>query len=117
MNVWLKKKGIRRCVYHYQGSASFEGNQAEKLLKNVDSLEQAVMSQTGQDTIIKAMPFIQVMRLFKKVVDACFGQALHNSYPTCINDFMVAYRSLGISIPLKVVLDIVIKLFMTRFLV
>ena len=100
MNSWLKKEVIRRCVY--QGSASFEGNQAEKLLKKVDSLEEAVMSWGCQETIVQALPFIQVLRLFKRVVEACFGQTLHSSYTTFIKNFMVAYRMLGISIPLKV---------------
>ena len=49
MNAWLKKKGIRRCVY--QGSASFEGNQADKLLRSVDSLE-AVLYETSPEVII-----------------------------------------------------------------
>ena len=34
--------------------------------------------------------------------DACFGQLLEPNYKDCIKKFMAAYRSLGISIPLKV---------------
>lgn len=100
MNAWLKKKGIRRCVY--QGSASFEGNQAESLMTNIDSLEERVMAETSPETIIKVLPFIQLLRLFRKVVHACFGQTLNSNYPIFIKDFMTVYRSLGISIPLKV---------------
>ena len=78
------------------------------MVKNADSLEEALMAQADQEIIIKAMPFIQVLRLFMKVVDDCFGQALNNRYPTFINDFMVAYRILGISIPLKVFKEVIV---------
>ena len=100
MNAWLKKKGVRRCVY--QGSASFEGNQADKLLKSVDSLEQAVLHETSPEVIIMALPFTQALRLFRKVCVACFGQSLDPNYTTYIQEFMASYRGLGISIPLKV---------------
>ena len=41
VDEFLKSEDISKCVY--QGSNSFEGNQARKLLKRVDKLERLVM--------------------------------------------------------------------------
>ena len=86
----------------YQGSAYFEGNQVEKLLNCVDSLEAKVLRECSPEIIIKALPYVELLRLFKKVVGACFGQTRDKNYTTYISQFMKAYRALGISIPLKV---------------
>ena len=60
------------------------------------------MDTTIEASIIKALPFIEALHLFHQVEDACFGQLLKPNYKDCIQNFMASYRSLGISIPLKV---------------
>ena len=96
---FLKKEDISRCVY--QGSRSFEGNQARKLLMSVDKLERSVM-ELDMETVIEALPFVQTIRLFAKVVTACFGQTLDPGYEAKIDDFSKQYRSLDISVTPKV---------------
>ena len=76
----------------------------------MDSLEQIIMDTTSQETLLKALLFVEALRLFHHVEGACFGQLLEPNYKDCIKKFMAAYRSLGISIPLKV------KIFNTRFI-
>ena len=68
----------------------------------MDSLEQIIMDTTSQETVVKALPFVEALQLFRRVEGACFGQLLEPNYKDCIKKFMAAYRSLGISIPLKV---------------
>ena len=96
---FLRKEDISRCVY--QGSRSFEGNQARKLLVNVDRLERSVM-ELNMETIIEALPFVHTIRLFEKVVTACFGQTLNPGYEAHIDAFSKKYRSLDISVTPKV---------------
>ena len=96
---FLKEEDISRCVY--QGSRSFEGNQARKLLKNVDKLERKVMT-LDMEVTIEALPFIQALRLFEKVVTSCFGQTLHPGYENNVDAFARQYRALDISVTPKV---------------
>ena len=95
MTEFLREEDISRCVY--QGSRSFEGNQARKLLKNVDKLERLVM-RLDMEVTIEALPFTQTLRLFEKVVTACFGQSLDPGYKDNIDAFARQYRSLDISV-------------------
>ena len=89
-SLFLRKEDISRCVY--QGSRSFEG----RLLVNVDRLERSVM-ELNMETIIEALPFVHTIRLFEKVITACFGQTLNH-----IDAFSKKYRSLDISVTPKV---------------
>ena len=90
----MKREDISKCIY--QGSNSFEGNKAKKLLQCVDSLE-----RDGKmfDFIIatKALPFVETLRQLNKVVTSCFGQTLDCEYENHINAFSKKYRSLGIT--------------------
>ena len=99
VNEFLQEEDISRCAY--QGSRSFEGNQARKLLKNTDKLERSVM-KLDIETTIQALPFVQTLRVFNKVVSSCFGQTLDPAYERHIEDFSKQYRSLDISVTLKV---------------
>ena len=87
------------CVY--QGSNSFEGNQARKLLQYVDKLERDVKN-LDFETATKALPFVEALRQLDKVVTACFGQSLDPEYENHIAAFSKQYRSLDISITPKV---------------
>ena len=90
---------VARTVYH--GSANFVGDMARLLLKKVGHLEEAI-SMLDDGTILKAAPFIKAFKQFEEVRKACFGQHVEKDYALKIKVFMVTYRSLEISIPLKV---------------
>ena len=100
MNDFLKREDISKCVY--QGSNSFEGNQARKLLQSVDKLERDVQNLMDFETAAKALPFVETLRLFDKVVTACFGQTLDPAYEEHISNFSKQYRTLGITVTPKV---------------
>ena len=97
---FLRDEDISR--YFYQGSRSFEGNQARKLLKNVDKLEREVM-KLDMEYAIPALPFVHTLRKFDKVVSSCFAQILDPAYENHIEAFSTQYRSLGISVTPKVI--------------
>ena len=99
MNAFLKREDISKCVY--QGSNSFEGNQARKLLQRVDKLERDVKN-LDFETATSAMPFVETLRIFDRVVTACFGQILNQSYNQEIAKFSDKYRELNISVTPKV---------------
>lgn len=102
MDRWMVQPSVNvsRTVYH--GSASFKGNMAKKLLKLSNNLSKFVDHELDEETVAKATPFMSALFQFNLVVEACFGQDLDPCYPQLINDFMVTYRALGITIPLKV---------------
>ena len=88
---------ISRTCYH--GKSSFIGNEARKLLKKVDQLEvRLYQALTGTDMLPLAQLY---MKAFKEFDLVCFGQKLDPSYQTHIEEFMATYRSLGISVTLK----------------
>ena len=99
VSSFLSTKDISRCVY--QGSRSFEGNQARKLLKSVDKLEREVM-KLKTETCIEVLPYIETLRSFDRVVSSCFSQSLDPGYERNIETFSTKYRSLGISVTPKV---------------
>ena len=99
MNDFLKREDISKCVY--QGSNSFEGNQARKLLQRVDQLERDVQ-KLDFETAAKALPFVQTLRELDKVVTSCFGQHLDPAYEEKISRFSKQYRTLNISVTPKV---------------
>ena len=97
---FLKREDISKCVY--QGSNSFEGNQARKLLKCVDKLERDVKNTLDFETAAKALPFVEALRLLDRVVTSCFGQGLALDYEECVKAFSNQYRTLGISVTPKI---------------
>lgn len=102
LDRWMEQPSINisRTVYH--GSASFKGNMAKKLLKLSTNLTKFVDQELDIQDAGKAAPFLKALSQFNLVVDACFGQELDSNYTTLIREFMMTYRSLGISVPLKV---------------
>ena len=100
INEFLRREDISKCVY--QGSNSFEGNQARKLLQCVDKLDRDVKNLLDFETAAKALPFVETLRHLDRVVTACFGQTLDPAYEDYIDAFSYQYRSLGISITPKV---------------
>ena len=102
MDEWMVSPNVNisRTVYH--GSASFVGNMAEKVLKNLDSLSTKVETEVEPQRLSLANLYLKAFRQFYSVVKACFGQELALGYSALIKDFIITYRSLNISIPLKV---------------
>ena len=105
LDSWMEQPTVNvsrtRTVYH--GSASFKGNMGRKLIKLSGNLGEYVKTMLDPETAGKAEPYVKALSQFNLVVDACFGQDLSPIYVNLIKEFMVTYRSLGISIPLKVV--------------
>ena len=99
MNRFLKENNILRCVYH--GSEGFEGNMARRLLKSCDKLYFAVI-QEEPEIQDKALPFVETLDKFNKVVESTCGQYLDPSYEDYITSFSQSYSKLGISTTLKV---------------
>ena len=102
LDEWMATPGINvsRTVYH--GSASFIGNMAQKLLKKVDHLLVKLEQTLSQDRFVLAKVYVKAFKQFDLVVESCFGQTLTPRYSDLIKSFMTTYRSLNISIPLKV---------------
>ena len=102
IDKWMESPGINitRTVYH--GSASFVGNMALKFLTKVEDLEARMQEDLSRDKFDVAEKYMQAFKKFRAVVKGCFGQTLSPDYPQLIEDFMIQYRSLDISIPLKV---------------
>ena len=80
------------------------GNMARNLLKLSGSLAEFFKKKLDSQTLTKAFSFIKALSQFGAVVEACFGQTIDPNYTSLIKNFILAYRSLQISIPLKVIL-------------
>ena len=101
MDNWMKEVNVARTVYH--GSASFIGNQAERLLSKVSFLEVKLEEKLeNTEKLVLAKLYVKALQQFNLVVHSFFGQTLKPGYKELIGQFIVTYRSLGISIPLKV---------------
>ena len=74
----------------------------KKFLTKVEDLEARMQEDLSRDMLDVAEKYIQAFKKLRAVVKGCFGQALSPDYPQRIEEFMIQYRSLGISIPLKV---------------
>ena len=102
MDGWFEEPGIDVSRTSYHGKASFIGNEARKLLKKVDRLEERLyQALEGTDKIPLAQLYIKALKEFDRVVHSCFAQNLDLNYDTYIQQFMSTYRSLGISVTLK----------------
>ena len=85
----------------YQGAHSLEGNQSSEFLKKVDKLELALLQES--DLVkLAGLPYIEVLRAFRAVQEACFGLDLKPDYKEKIQKFSKLYRDLGISVTPKV---------------
>lgn len=100
---WERSVNVYRQAFH--GSTSYNGNNAEKLLDNADSLEKDLQEALlGEDDKLQlAMKFVQTLKDFRAVVHSCFGMRLLDpEYETYINNFSASYRALNISVTVKV---------------
>ena len=103
MDSWFEEPGIDVSRTCYHGKASFIGNEARKLLRKADRLEERLyQALAGTDKIPLAQLYMKALKEFDRVTHSCFGQKLDLNYATYIQEFMSTYRSLGISVTLKV---------------
>ena len=87
----------------YQGAHSLEGNQSSEFLKKVDKLEHDLLQES--DLVkLAGLPYIEVLRAFRAVQEACFGLDLKPDYKDKIDKFSKCYRNLDISVTPKVFL-------------
>ena len=105
MDNWMSEPGVNvsRTVWH--GSASFIGHMAELLIEKADLLLMRLRQYLAlrPDKLAVAEVYVKAMKEFNQVRHSCFGQTLSADYVSLIKQFMVTYRSLKISIPLKVI--------------
>ena len=101
MEAWMASPTVNVCKTVYHGSASFVGDMAKKLLQKLSSLEREVI-KLDPEIVMKASPYIKTLESLESVRVACFGQLVAEGYADKIKEFSVSYRSLSISIPLKV---------------
>ena len=104
MNKWMADPGVNVCRTVWHGSASFVGNMAELLLARVDHLAARLREYlvSRPEQLAEAENYLRALKQLDSVVHSCFGQDLQPNYTTLIANFMVTYRALEISIPLKV---------------
>ena len=81
-------------TYEFQLKTTSDGPNLNLLLKKLDKLENFVDP--------KFHNFIECMRLFHDVQDACFGMELGEDWEAKIHIWMDSYKELGISITPKV---------------
>ena len=88
---YYEKLGIARPKMH---GGEFNGNMCERLLRNLDFLEDFIRVR-NEDRLI---PFVQCLKLLNEVRISCFGHVLSGNFVNNIKDFQKAYLKLGISV-------------------
>lgn len=91
VNKFLKENNIHRT--EYQGSHSFEGNHARKLLSVISTMRPAVQQLSGEHKH-KILRIISVLEAFDEVVASCFSVHLVGDYEKKIEVFSELYTAL-----------------------
>ena len=86
---WKKAKGVSPDGF---GEYSFNGNSVNKLLNDIDSLEDILDNYHGEHKTSRLI--VKALRSFKKVSDSCMGMELHKDYLLDIREFMEDYRNI-----------------------
>ena len=100
----IKEKFFKRNNIHeteYQGSHSFEGNMARKLLKKIGNMREDIVD-LPQEKKLAVEKVIETIEAFNDVVKSCFAVKIEGDYSSYIQKFSQLYRSLNISITTKV---------------
>jgi hypothetical protein len=92
---WATRVGVKRAAYH---GGQFKGNECERLLDSVDTLEQMLYSQAA----LSCIPIVRAFRCFRAVKQQCFGMKLGANYEKAISDFSTAFGDLEINVTPKV---------------
>ena len=71
-DTWLKLQGVLQRGYQGQG---WDGNNSNKILKNLDKLESIVTSEAPQ-----LLQIVKCLKDFKAVKEACFGKNLEKGF-------------------------------------
>lgn len=92
VNKFLKENNIHRA--EYQGSHSFEGNHARKLVRVIHKMLPLVKQLSGdhKDRILR---IISVMEAFDEVIESCFSVHLVGDYEEKIRVFTNLYMALN----------------------
>lgn len=91
LDEWPEALYIHREQYHGE---TFEGNECNRLLKNLDMLERMLPGHL--------MPFHACFVALRDAMDACFGYSLDPSYESKLTKFKETYQALDISTTTKV---------------
>ena len=82
---WLKTKNVLQSGYQGRG---WNGNSSNKILKNLDELDEVVTSQVSQ-----LRPMVLCTKDFKIVKDSCFGQTLESEYKLAFAELKNSFLS------------------------
>ena len=82
---WLKSKCVLQRGYQGRG---WDSNNSNRILKNLDSLEMELLK-----TEPHLVPFIQCLKDFRDVKDACFSKKLESGYKFCFARFKNSFKS------------------------
>ena len=104
VDKFLDENNVHRT--EYQGSHSFEGNHARKLLKIIDKMRQEVDNLESESADKeRIMKIISTLKAFDGVVFACFSKQLIGDYKAAIVTFSEAYMELHkvykVTVPVK----------------
>ena len=78
-DLWLKSKNILQRGYQGRG---WDGNNSNNILKYLDDLEAKIISQTPN-----LVPFVQCLKDFRYVKNACFGHDFEPTHEAVITKF------------------------------
>ncbi len=92
---WPTLLHIQLQPYH---GGHFAGNECHKLLQNIDILQRLAEKACAY----QALGFIETLRNFRDVVNACFGSALQRDFKEKIEKFRTSYLFLPITVTPKV---------------
>ena len=71
-DLWLKMQGVLQRGYQGRG---WDGNNSNKILKNLENLERTVLSEASH-----LISIVHCLKNFRSVKDACFGKSLEVGY-------------------------------------
>ena len=100
---FLKRVNVHRA--EYQGSHSFEGNHARKLLQVIGKMRPEAEKQSVE-VKMRIMKIIDAFEAFNAVVESCFSKELAEDYEDTIKRFSKVYmelhRDYKVSVTVKV---------------
>lgn len=91
---WFKKCNVQ--PDKRSGGTSFNGNACKILLNKIDIL------RNSKEYNICCLKYVDVLKKFNDVVDACFGSMLDVNYEKIIDDFKMQYLKCNFSVTTKV---------------
>ena len=103
VDQFLRDNNIHRA--EYQGSHSFEGNHARKLLRDITKMRTEAQ-KLSEETKKRILMIISTLEAFNSVVESCFGVNLEGDYKEAIRNFsdlyLTLHKTFKVSITVKV---------------